>query len=358
MHTAMDPAYDKWQNVLCAVTHLGSAIAILIAALLDSDGRLSVYNRPITHRSDVWLYKCWDAELAAWDEDDTTCAMPLRRYWLDESIQSTVKVPVLVFTVLFASWSGMAHAYLVWSDDIVKKRQVDARFYDYVVSASLMIVVIAAVFGASTWYGVLVAPLLQALVIWLGWQGELNRQHQLKYFGLAAAVYIAAWVPVFRAANDAVSTEGKLANEGTAPAFIVTILIGMFAIFSVFPVIYVIEWVYWKNNVPRNKVRQERNDRHFERVYNVTSCIAKLLLHSWLAIALFGMKERIVFAEADLIAPAPAPPDTESEAPPEAQAGMWAGIVVVFVGLSNFALYRYCRLPTKGPQGAFELMLG
>jgi hypothetical protein len=317
----------KAQHVLCGVLHLGSAIYLAASAGADN------FDRPIkdTRAQNAWRYSC------GLDVDCEECTVDERRYYVPD-VGTAYTLPVMRFAVLFAAWSGLWHVVsfaLTFSQvrqTNVLAGPVAVRTIDYAVSASLMIVVVNTLFGAATPFGAVVAPVLQAIIVIIG--GGLEQVGLVGPFHYGVLIvliglYGLVWTPAFLAMRDA-TVQSDVPCTAAAPGFVVIFLVVVFLVFSVFPMI----WIYYG-------IKSELNVDNREFTYNIVSCIAKLTLHAFLAISLFGMNSRLGNSEDSL------PEEPASENEQEVKAYIAATVVIVVVVVLNLALKWALKPPTS-----------
>jgi hypothetical protein len=328
-----DKLVIKAQHALCATLHLGSAIFIWIKAKGNN------FDRPIkeTVLQNQWKYSCGP------DNTCEECDVDERGYYI-EAAGTTHTVPVIRFAVMFAAWSGVWHvaSFLLCGTSERKTNvlcgPIAIRTIDYAVSASLMIVVVNTLFGAATPFGAVVAPILQAIIVLVGGGLEAfgfssGEKHELKVLVLALlmATYAVVWTPAFQAMRDA-TTESSIPCTAAAPGFVIVFLAVIFIIFSAFPLV----WMYYAYNFYFNFKESIEHNREF--TYNIISCIAKVTLHAFLSISLFGMNSRLGYSEDSA--------DTSTENAQEGQAYIAATGVIVVVCFLNWLLVKYIHEDT------------
>lgn len=342
------------QHGVSAAIHLISAISLLTVAA--ASGPLSDFDRPIKERpsQNDWRYTCPSA-------DSCACA-PDEQIFYIESAGTTHTIPIIWCAFLFAFWSGAWHlislAIIIWAPNTrthnVLLGPIAVRTWDYVISAALMILVINTLFGAATPAGTVVSPILQSIIILLGGGVEQFGHHiksPPKFIAIAIGLfmmYAVEWMPAFYALQKA--TGGNKAEcVGTAPPVVAVFLTIVFAIFSAFPVV----WVWFMVKLQNPKLTPAANDKVIELrefIYNAVSCVAKVTLHSFIAIALFGQKQMVHFGEHDL-------PERPNDATQQQQAYGAALGIVVGVTAINVGIWRKFRTPVhfrKGPYVEFD----
>lgn len=340
--TITDTSLAKWQHVLSGTIHIISACTIIGIALHrgKDDGGLSFFHRPLKVKpsQNMWLFHCANTTITDFSCDDDD------KMFYTSSEGTVAHVPVIEFAFLFAFWSGLWHMLSWWFIEDGRnatdrwRGAVAVRTWDYLLSASLMIVVINTLFGASTYMGVIVAPLLQACVILLGgyleYRGDTVNNyvntHKGMFWGLfsvALGLYAVLWVPAFHSFSSAASTEDKPVNAGTAPQLVWIFVIAIFIVFSVFPIIWIVFMLKGRSGVDAAHVQNR------EFWYNIVSCISKVTLHAFIAISLFAQRKYLSYSFEEL------PLEPVDPAGQEQEAFAAIGGVIVGVGVLNGLLY-------------------
>ena len=335
----VDSTQARVQHGVSAVIHLASAVTLLATA--TASGPLSDFDRPIKEQpsQNEWRFVC----LAT---DSCTCPSNEQIFYI-ESAGTTHTIPIIWCAFLFAFWSGAWHLITLATIKYAPNSRtnnvllgpVAVRTWDYVISASLMILVINTLFGAATPAGTVVSPALQSIIILLG-GGVEQFGHRIKspqkIIGITTVLftmYAVEWMPAFYALQKATSDNNKAGEcVGTAPPVVAVFLAIVFTIFSAFPIIWV--WFMIKlQNADQLPSAAAKVIELREFVYNAVSCIAKVTLHAFIAIALFGQKKMVNFDEHNL-------PDQPNDATQEQQAYSAAFGIVVGVTAINFGIWR------------------
>lgn len=300
-----DSALSEAQHILWGAIHVVSAVTILLSAVDVSGNDIRTFDRDVKDRPSLnrWLYTC-----ASSPDDCRACGEDDRVFYTSPG-GSVGVLPVIWLSFAFAMWSGACHlasfCLIRCGGRDVHDQYVGAvavRVYDYAVSASLMIAVLNALFGASTIVGVYVAPPLMAVVVILGGTAEywFDRGDHRKLgvwpsvlFFCASGLYLVAWAPAFQAlmlSTDSSSVE----CAGETPSLVWIFVILMFLVFSTFPVVWL--WYNWPS------FREYSFDAR-EEAYNVCSCVAKVTLHSFIAISIFAQRKVLAPSRADATEP-------------------------------------------------------
>ncbi len=173
----------------------------------------------------------------------------------------------------FLALSALAHLVVSlpriyeWYVKNLKNGANFARWIEYSLSSSLMIVVIAMLTGMYDAIALMLMFALNAMMILFGWMMELHNQSTKKtnwtsyIFGCIAG--IVPWI--------AISLYLAFAGEGDmkAPAFVYWIFFSMFVFFNSFAVNMVLQY---------KKVGKWKEYTYGEKVYIIMSLVAKSLL--------------------------------------------------------------------------------
>ncbi|MFC1935708.1 heliorhodopsin HeR [Chloroflexota bacterium] len=182
-----------------------------------------------------------------------------------------LRLAPLVATFLFLS--ALAHALIAspriyeWYSRNLAKGINYARWMEYAVSASVMIVVIAMLVGIYDIAGLILIFALNATMILFGLMMELHNQTTEKtnwtsfWFGTFAG--IVPWVAIF------LYLIGSGNGEGGPPGFVYGIFVSIFLFFNVFAVNMVLQY---------KKVGPWKDYLYGERTYVVLSLFAKSAL--------------------------------------------------------------------------------
>lgn len=227
------------------------------------------------------------------------------------------------------------------------------RWMDYIVSAPLMLMVFAVIFGAPNFVAVRVMPAVLALLLLIGWRLEPERpidqagnrrptDHDAEWHTgfcwpvttagrtylliVVSVLYVATWAPPFFAlqANTHFDDPADDATEvrGRAPAFVSTMLIISFIVFSSFVDVYFLDFDCgcgageYSRVSAGDGVRPAASCRASvaaflggrERMYTSLSMIAKVVLHTFVGLAVVRQTATLK-AEATAEGPSD-PPDT------------------------------------------------
>lgn len=184
---------------------------------------------------------------------------------------ATVRIAPLVAGFLFLS--ALAHLVVVSPGGFARYRQWisrginPARWVEYSLSASLMIVVIAMLAGIYDVVSLLLLFGVNATMIWFGWLMELHNQRTERtewlpfWFGCMAGA-----LPWLAIATYLVGAGGEGAGP---PTFVYWIFVSLFLFFNVFAVNMVLQY---------RKVGRWREYLYGEKAYVVLSLVAKSLL--------------------------------------------------------------------------------
>lgn len=214
----------------------------------------------------------------------TDFKIPLMTYFLTfdkRSIQLVTnpkmigEVPFAILVSLFLFISAAAHFLIVlpklndtYNADI-KKRINRFRWYEYSLSSSLMIVLIAMLFGMYDLGSLILLFVLNASMNLFGLLMELFNQYTPKTNWLAfifgSISGLGTWVVIFLYAIGN-------SDPSQVPWFVYAILVSYFVFFNLFPINMILQY---------KKVGRWANYIYGERAYILLSLIAKTVL-AWL----------------------------------------------------------------------------
>lgn len=178
-----------------------------------------------------------------------------------------LRVGPLVAGFLFLS--AIAHAALAspwlhrWYEQNVSRGINPARWIEYALSSSLMIVVIAMLVGIYDIASLLLIFALNATMILFGWLMELHNQTTER------TNWTAYWFGCFAAAVPWVAIAVYLAGAANPPGFVYGIFASLFVFFNVFALNMLLQY---------RRVGRWRSYLYGERVYMLLSLSAKSLL--------------------------------------------------------------------------------
>jgi hypothetical protein len=209
---------------------------------------------------------------------------PLRTYFLTfdtkamRLVTDTREAGSLPFGILVASFlflSALAHMIIVSPgankvyNDSLQKGMNPFRWYEYALSSSIMIVLIAALFGVYAIDTLLLIFLLNAMMNLFGYLMEkmsmMAGKPQWTPFVYGSIAGIGPWVVV------AMSAFGN-SDLGEIPWFVFAITFSYFLFFNLFPINMILQY---------KKVGRWSNYLYGERAYIVLSLVAKSVL-AWL----------------------------------------------------------------------------
>lgn len=188
-------------------------------------------------------------------------------------LQEVASVAVGPLVASFLALSALAHLFVSlpsvyeWYVNNLKKGINYARWVEYAVSSSVMMVVIGLLVGIYDVVTLMLMFGLNAMMILFGWMMELHNQRKKKVhwtsyiFGCIAG--IVSWVAV--AVYLGFSGEG----DYKAPTFVYWIFFSMFLFFNTFAVNMVLQY---------KKVGKWKQYIYGEKMYIVLSLVAKTLL--------------------------------------------------------------------------------
>ncbi len=251
--------YLKRFNFTMGLLHLIHGILMLFLALTID--RISSFRTP------VWSY---------------FLEFDYERMRLVTSPERIGEVPFAVFVSFFLFISALAHFIItmpkandVYNRDL-KKGINKFRWHEYSVSSSLMIILIAMLFGVYDIGALILIFILNASMNWFGLLMEEINQYTEKtrwspfVFGCLAG--IGPWIVIFMHAFGN-------ADPAEVPWFVYAIIGSYFVFFNLFPINMVLQY---------KKVGKWANYLYGERGYVVLSLVAKSVL-AWLVF--FGVMQ-------------------------------------------------------------------
>jgi len=178
-----------------------------------------------------------------------------------------LRIGPLVAAFLFAS--ALAHAALAspwlrpWYEGNVSRGINPARWVEYSLSSSLMMVVIAMLVGIYDIAALILIFALNATMILFGWLMELHNQTTRR------TNWTAYWFGCVAGAVPWIGVAIYLAGSQDPPGFVYGIFGSLFVFFNVFAVNMVLQY---------RRVGRWRDDLYGERVYMLLSLVAKSAL--------------------------------------------------------------------------------
>lgn len=179
-----------------------------------------------------------------------------------------VKIGPMIAAFLFIS--AIAHLVIslpvinIWYNKNLAKGANYARWIEYSLSSSIMIVVIAMLVGMYDFASIILLFFLNAMMILFGWMMERHNQTTQKtdwtsfYFGCIAG--LVCWVSV------AIYLFGA---SDKAPTFVYWIYFSIFLFFNVFDINMILQY---------KKIGKWKDYLYGERAYIILSLVAKSLL--------------------------------------------------------------------------------
>jgi len=192
---------------------------------------------------------------------------------LVQNLQEPYSLRIAPLVAVFLLLSAVAHFILGtfgfnWYVVNLRQHINKARWWEYSLSSSIMIVLIAMLVGVYDLSSLILIFCINACMIFFGYMMELHNQTTEKtswtafYFGCFAG--IVPWVVI------ALYTIGANQSPGTSvPGFVYGIMVSLFVFFNIFAVN---QWLQYKGIGPW------RNYLYGERVYIILSLVAKSAL--------------------------------------------------------------------------------
>lgn len=194
--------------------------------------------------------------------------------------------------IFFGFWSGVMHLFAAWTVRDASNDAIDAspdfrfklrriRFFDYSVTASLMLACVSLILGSPDLGQIVSAVSAQLGVIATFYFAQ---RANAPWFGFAVSSvgYGVVWAPIFMVFQA--STDSSTAE---APDFVTYIIIGVFFQFTSFA--FLQAWLLWRPKTPYSLE---------EALFLSASLTAKVLLHWVLFLAAISYNE-ITSDEAD-----------------------------------------------------------
>jgi hypothetical protein len=196
--------------------------------------------------------------------------LPLRTTFLDSDPQSE-EIVTLTNTVFDLRLGPLVAVFLLISAAahyLLASPVIYVRWYEYALSSSLMIVVIAMLSGMFDLPSLVLIFALNATMIFFGLMMELHNQTTDKTnwtaFNLGVFAGIVPWVIIFWYFSSAVAN-----SQDAVPTFVYGIIASLFVFFNVFAVNMVLQY---------RKIGPWRDYLFGERVYILLSLFAKSVL--------------------------------------------------------------------------------
>jgi heliorhodopsin len=183
--------------------------------------------------------------------------------------EELVRLPIGPLVAAFLFLSALAHAVLAspwlhrWYERSVSRGINPARWIEYSLSSSLMMVVIAMLVGIYDIASLLLIFALNATMILFGWLMELHNQTTPR------TNWTAFWFGCFAGAVPWVAVAIYLAGAQDPPGFVYGIFASLFVFFNVFAVNMLLQY---------RRVGRWRDYLYGERVYMLLSLTAKSAL--------------------------------------------------------------------------------
>jgi len=183
--------------------------------------------------------------------------------------EELARLPIAPLVAGFLFLSAIAHALLAspwlhgWYEQSVSRGINPARWIEYSLSSSLMIVVIAMLVGIYDIASLILIFALNATMILFGWLMELHNQTTER------TNWTAYWFGCFAGAVPWIVIAIYLAGAASPPGFVYGIFASLFVLFNVFAVNMLLQY---------RRVGRWRDYLYGERVYMLLSLTAKSLL--------------------------------------------------------------------------------
>jgi hypothetical protein len=185
-------------------------------------------------------------------------------------------IPLGIGVAIFLLLSAVAHFFLStvgfeWYKKMLIKGMNPARFYEYALSSSLMIVLIGLLVGLNDIAAIILAFVVNASMNLFGLMMEYHNQYTKKVnwlsFIFGSIAGIAPWIAIFLYFMGAVNS-----GDAKPPAFVYAIIPTLFVFFNIFAINMYLQY---------KKVGKWADYLFGERVYIILSLAAKTTL-AWL----------------------------------------------------------------------------
>ncbi len=184
------------------------------------------------------------------------------------------ELPIGPAVAIFFLLSAIAHFSVAfpargWYERMLARGQNPARWIEYALSSSVMIVVIATLSGIQE-IGTLVAIFgINAAMNLFGWSMEAGNEGrerpQWLHFNFGVIAGAVPWIVI----AIALATAATEPNAAPIPAFVIAIFVSLFISFNVFAINMVLQY---------RKVGRWRDYLYGERAYMLFSLVAKTIL--------------------------------------------------------------------------------
>lgn len=208
--------------------------------------------------------------------------LPINTSYLNFNLTTKTAIPVTAniynlrigpFVAIFLFISAIAHFLLAtvlyqWYVTNLKRKINFARWYEYALSSSIMIVIIAMLCGMYDLSSLVLIFALNATMNLFGLMMELHNQKTEKInwssFIFGSLAGIVPWITIYLYFSGAVASVGDI-----IPKFVYGILISIFIFFNIFPLNMFLQY---------KKVGPWKNYLFGEMIYVLLSLVAKSAL--------------------------------------------------------------------------------
>jgi hypothetical protein len=183
--------------------------------------------------------------------------------------EELARLPIAPMVAGFLFLSAVAHALLAtpwlhrWYEQSVSRGINPARWIEYALSSSLMMVVIAMLVGIYDIASLILIFALNATMILFGWLMELHNQTTER------TNWTAYWFGCFAGIVPWIAVAIYLAGADSPPAFVYAIFASLFVFFNIFAVNMLLQY---------KRVGRWRDYLYGERAYMLLSLFAKSAL--------------------------------------------------------------------------------
>lgn len=318
---------------VCFWLHIFAA-STLLWYTLDATDDLSIYNVELTRtftQPSEWYFKCYDDTLKAYT-DKTKCETEDKLFRIVHPAPvRSYKFNTFVAVIFFSYFSAFAHylamlcnsketkwwrnlfimfpvAEFAAAQEVDYRKEIVVRLIDYSCTASVMVALFSALWGAPTTWGVYISPVIMVIVVVVafasslsnvvpktakalqgnnaaakavGWFADLFPCTQRPkvawaYFaGLSLLYFFMLWFGVIKGLRESAKSTEAGSGRGTMPPGVVVASVFVLLTFSSFVVPYIFETRAYL----QNKVNKTYLVLKYSSAWSAMSLISKVILH-------------------------------------------------------------------------------
>ena len=277
---------ESSRSAVIACVHAASTAALAIVAAVDGD-----------LHTDRTFWVDWDSQVYIYER---------RKYFISNSSttddaffasrppRKTSTVPVMWLALFYALVSAAFHARaagLAEGDSTARSKymiwHMPQRWADYIITAPVMFVVVASVYGATSFYALVLGPIAIAIMIAAAAVFEYESvPWKLCSWRLGLFVpHVLAWhIPITVVAAASSTTQQ---SEGSAPDFVVGFIGFTAVLFTAFAGVY-----FWHRGT-------EALNAKADIYYDILSLVSKTTLHLFVGLTVIALSGSIGESESD-----------------------------------------------------------